>query len=70
MIIDKGNKKNYVVRARLVAKHLEAKFGGNGLHELLAAMPAFVFGATICCYEAYVFAWRVVNIKGYMFVCD
>lgn len=40
-IINKGDKKNYVVRARLVAKHLVAKYGGKGLHELFAAMPAF-----------------------------
>lgn len=41
VIINKGDKKNYVVRARLVAKHLVAKYGGKGLHELFAAMPAF-----------------------------
>lgn len=41
VIINKGDSKNYVVRARLVAKHLVAKYGGKGLHELFAAMPAF-----------------------------
>ena len=41
VITNKGDKVNYNVRARLVAKHLVAKYGGTGLHELFAAMPPF-----------------------------
>lgn len=41
VITNKGDKKNYNVRARLVAKHLVAKYRGKGLHDLFAAMPPF-----------------------------
>ena len=41
VIVNKGDSKNYNVRARLVAKHIVAKYGGRGLHELFAAMPPF-----------------------------
>ena len=41
MVTIKGDKKHYNVRARLVAKHLVAKYGGKGLHELFAAVPPF-----------------------------
>ena len=41
VITNKGDKVNYNVRARLVAKHLVAKYGGKGLRELFAAMPPF-----------------------------
>ena len=39
VISNKRGKLNNNVRARLVAKHLVAKYGGKGLHELFAAMP-------------------------------
>ena len=41
MITNKGNEKNYNVRAWLAAKHLVAMYGGKGLHELFAEMPPF-----------------------------
>lgn len=41
VITNKGDKNNYNVKARLVAKHIVAKYGGKGLHELFVAMPPF-----------------------------
>ena len=41
VIVNKGDKTRYNVRARLVAKHIVAKYGGKGIHELFAAMPPF-----------------------------
>lgn len=41
VVTNKGDKKNYNVRARLVDKHIVAKYGGKGLRELFVAMPPF-----------------------------
>ena len=41
VIANRGDSKNYNVRARLVAKQIVAKYGGKGLHELFAAVPPF-----------------------------
>ena len=41
VVATRGDKNNYNVRARLVAKHIVAKYGGEGLHELFDAMPPF-----------------------------
>ena len=41
VIVNKGDRTNYIVRARLVAKHIVAKYGGKGIHDLFAAMPPF-----------------------------
>ena len=39
--MNKGDKQHPNIRARLVARHIVAKFGGNGLIELFVAMPPF-----------------------------
>ena len=41
VVTNKGDKANPNVRARLVARHFVAQFGGKGLVELFAAMPPF-----------------------------
>ena len=41
VITNKGDSSNYNVRARLVAKHIVAKYGGKGIHDLFAAVPPF-----------------------------
>lgn len=38
VVTDKGDNANPNVRARLVARHIVAQFGGEGLVELIAAM--------------------------------
>ena len=39
VVTNKGDKANPNVRARLIARHIVAQFGGKGLVELFAAMP-------------------------------
>ena len=41
VVVNKGDKENPIIRARLVARHIAAKFGGKGLAESFAAMPPF-----------------------------
>ena len=48
VIASKGDKANYNVRARLVAKHVVARYGGKGLHELFAVMPPVEILASCC----------------------
>ena len=40
-MLNKGDKQSPNIRARLVDRHIVAKFGGKGLTELSAAMPPF-----------------------------
>ena len=42
VIINKGDSRNPITRARLVAKHIATKYGGKiGMYELFAAIPPF-----------------------------
>ena len=42
VIIKKGASRNPIIRARWVARHIAAKYGGNdGMYKLFAAMPPF-----------------------------